>query len=132
MSIGFLKIFLALDGAATAILALALLFAGGPLAAQFGLPQVYLVWGGWICLGAAALLFYAATRPVPPVLAVWDVVAINLSWVVASIVVFEIEMARLTVLGQVAIIGLALVVLGAAIVQAMGARMLGRGRATTA
>lgn len=131
MTVKFLKLFLLLDAASTALLAAAFLLAGPQLAALFGLPETYLFWGGWICAAAAAILAYAGTRAVPPTFAVWEVAAINIGWVVASIAVFEIELADLTALGITAILGLAAVVFGAALIQMAGARMLGR-RAVTA
>ncbi|NNC71298.1 MAG: hypothetical protein HKN78_00290 [Sphingomonadaceae bacterium] len=131
MTIKFLKAFLLFDGASTFILAIAFLAAGTQFSSLFGLAHPYLFWGGWICLGAAAILIYAGTRAVPPVSAVWEVAAINLGWVTASIAVFEIEYAALTTLGSAAILGLAGIVLVAALVQIAGARMLSR-RAITA
>ncbi len=132
MTIRFLKTFLLLDGVSTALLAAALLLGGAYLSPLFGLDASYLFWGGAICAIAAAVLLYAGTRAVPPTSAVWEVVAINFGWVVASIAVFEIEYAQLTPLGSAAILGLAAIVLVAALIQFAGARMLGRQAVATA
>jgi len=128
MTIDFLKKILLLDAAVCAAIFLADIVAGAQISAMLGLAPVYVAAGGWICVGAALLLGFAGTRAVPPVLLVWLAVFLNIDWVIASIVVFELEIASLTAIGKVIVLGQAIAVLGFVALEAMGARMIGRER----
>ncbi|MCA1749566.1 MAG: hypothetical protein ABR601_06845 [Parasphingopyxis sp.] len=132
MTVDFLKKILLLDAAVcAAIFAVDVLFTA-QVSAALGLAPVYVAAGGWICLGAAILLGYAGTRAVPPALLVWLIVFLNVDWVIASVVVFEIEFANLTALGKVVLLGQAAATLAIAAVEAGGARMLGHRPQTAA
>lgn len=126
MTIDLLKKILFLDAATCAALFLAAMVFGAPISAALGLAPVYVAAAGWICLGAAALMAFTATRETPPALLVWLVVFLNIDWVIASVVVFEIEYASLTALGRFVILGQALGTFVYIVPEAMGARMLGK------
>lgn len=130
MTVDFLKKILLLDAAVCAAIFAADVLFTAQVSSLFGLAPVYVAAGGWICLGAAILLGYAGTRAVPPAPLVWLIVFLNVDWVIASLVVFEIEFASLTALGKVVILGQAAATLGIATIEASGARMLGRQRKT--
>lgn len=128
MTVDLLKKILVLDAAACGTIFAAGLLFGVPIAAAVGLAPVYLIAGGWICLGAAVLLAYAGTRAVPPAALVWLIVFLNIDWVIASVVVLEIEFATLTALGKAIILGQALGTVAFIVPETIGARMLGRRR----
>lgn len=121
------KIFLADAAACVAFFAL-LVLATGNVSALLGLDASFVAAGGWICLGAAALLAWLGTRAAPPALFAWLAVFLNIDWVIASVVVFELEFATLTALGRVVILAQAGAVLGFVALEAAGARQLPRNR----
>ena len=132
MTVNFLKKILLLDAAVCAAIFVVDVLFTAQVSSLLGLAPVYVVAGGWICLGAALLLGYAGTRAAPPALLIWLIVFLNIDWVIASVVVFEIEYASLTALGRVVILGQALGTIAFILPEALGARMLGRRTRTVA
>ena len=132
MTVNFLKKILLLDAAVCAAIFVVDVLFTAQVSSLLGLAPVYVAAGGWICLCAALLLGYAGTRSAPPALLVWLIVFLNIDWVIASVVVFEIEYTSLTALGRIIVLGQALGTIAFIVLEAMGARMLGRQRRTAA
>ncbi len=122
------KIYLA-DAASCAAFFALFVLATGKVSTLLGIDAGIITAGGWICLGAAALLAWLGTRATPPALLAWLVVFLNIDWMIASVIVFELEFATLTALGRVVILAQAAGVLGFVALEAAGARTLPRNRA---
>jgi len=76
-----------MDAAASGVMGFALLTIAGLLSAPFGIPAVMLRGVGIVLLPFAAWLVHLATRPTVGAGAVRIVVACNVAWVVASVLV---------------------------------------------
>ncbi len=132
MTADLLKKILLIDAATCAAIFIAHIVAGASVATLLGLSPAYVAAGGWICLGAALVLGFAGTRKVPSAGLVWSIALVNLGWVAASIAVFEIELAKLTGIGTAIVLAQAAGVSGFAVLEALGAREIGRNRRATA
>ena len=80
----FLRRVLALDSACCAAIGLGLGLAASPLATLFGLPVELVRTAGLLLLLLAAFIAWLASRPAPPPLLVWIVIAGNLGWTAES------------------------------------------------
>ncbi|WP_299321310.1 hypothetical protein [Parasphingopyxis sp.] len=125
------KVFLA-DAIVCALTFAGCVFATQMIAADTGLGTGIVTAAGWICLGAALIWGWLGTRAQPPVLICWLAIFLNIDWIIASIVVFELEYAALTSEGRALILAQAAGVLGFVILQIMGVRAIGRQRLATA
>lgn len=107
------------DAATCALMGAALLALAAPLATLLGLPPGLLRWAGLLLLPCAALMAVAARQWPPATALVGLIVAGNLAWAVASIVVaFAVE--SINGLGRAFVIGQALAVLGLATLEWRG------------
>ena len=80
----FLRRVLALDSASCAAMGLGLGLGAEPLAALFGLPAELVRTAGLLLLPLAAFIAWLASRPAPPPVLVWVVIAGNLGWTAES------------------------------------------------
>lgn len=103
------------DAAASAATGLLLAAAAGPLAPWLGLPAGLLQAAGLILLPWAAFVLWAGTRAEVPRLAVRAIIAINLLWVLDSLMLLAFQPA--SALGVAFVLAQALVVLGFALLQ---------------
>lgn len=83
-----------------------------PLSTLTGLPAPLILWAGLLLWPVAAILMVAATRPRIPPLPVRFVIAVNLIWSAASLIVLLI--LPLTTMGLVLVLAQMLVVLATA------------------
>ncbi|MEM8695408.1 MAG: hypothetical protein AAGE05_05240 [Pseudomonadota bacterium] len=125
------KVFLA-DAVVCALTFIGCVFATDLIAADTGLSSGIVATAGWICLGAAVIWGWLGTRAQPPVLICWLAIFLNIDWIVASIVVFELNTASLTAAGSAIILAQAAGVLGFVVLEIMGVRAIGRQRLATA
>lgn len=99
------------------------LLAGGGLAADLsGLPGPLLRGAGLALLPFAAAVLWLAKRPAPERRAVKAVIAVNLFWIVASLLLLVSGWVSPTSLGKLFVIAQALMVTGFAAAQAMALR----------
>jgi hypothetical protein len=125
----FLRRALLLDAAATGATALLLALGAGFLAGSLGLPEALLRGAGLVLVPFVGVVGWTATRDHPPAGAIRTIIGANTVWVVASIVLLASGWTTPTLLGQVFVIGQALVVGLFAELQIMGLR---RARAASA
>lgn len=125
------KVFLA-DALVCALTFVGCVFATQAIAADTGLGTGIVAAAGWICLGAAAIWAWLGTRAQPPVLICWLAIFLNIDWIIASIVVFELNYASLTAYGRTIILAQAAGVLGFVVLQILGVRAIGRQRLAAA
>jgi len=111
---GPLAAVLAIDGLSCAATGVLLLAAGGPIAALISpTPEVFGIGVAAVCRGiglfliAFAALALAAARLKRTGL-VWEVIVLNVLWVVGSVLLVEFAWDGLTVIGRIAIIAVAL------------------------
>jgi hypothetical protein len=90
---------LAADAATSAGAGLLMLLGGDILAAPLGLPAALLHYAGLALLPFAALVGWLATRGRAARGAVWTVVAVNLAWVVDSVLLLLSGWVEPTMLG---------------------------------
>jgi hypothetical protein len=130
MSKHSLSLTLALDAATSGVSGLLLLTAAGPIAALlspagelFGLalPTLCRAVGLFLLAFAGLALVAARSKPVRAGL-VWEVLAINVAWVIGSAVLVELAWDGLTLLGRLAIVAVALMVAVFALLQGIGLR----------
>ncbi|NUW45667.1 hypothetical protein [Nonomuraea rhodomycinica] len=118
----FLRLVLAADAAVTGVNGLAYLAAAGPLADLLG-PGAGLLRGiGAFLLVYAVAVGVLATRRTVDAAATKAVIAMNLTWTLASLVAAVAESGEFTVLGLVWTVAQALVVAVFAELQIMGLR----------
>lgn len=103
-----LKPVLMLDAASCLGLGLLLSAFSGPIAGLTALPAPLLLWAGLLLLPVAALIGWAATRPVPPAPLLALIVAGNAGWIAASLLVLALVPAN--GLGVALVLGQALAV----------------------
>lgn len=128
MSKHSLSLTLTLDAITSAASGLLLLVAGGPIATLIspaselfgvGLPTVCRAVGLFLLVFAGLAL--VASRSVPARTGlVWEVFALNVAWVIGSVVLVELAWDGLTLLGRLAIVAVALVVAAFALLQGVG------------
>lgn len=120
-----LATFLKLDAFASGSLGVLLTAAGRLLADGLGVPNTLLVPAGLFLIAFAAWLWYIATRPAPARAAVWVIIALNLLWVLASILLVAGRWFPLTALGTAFILAQAAAVTVFAAMQYAGLRRAG-------
>jgi hypothetical protein len=99
------------------------LWAGAEAVARWlGVPAVLLRYSGFSLLPFAALVAYAATRPVIPRAAVWAIIVLNALWAIDSIVLLFTGWVTPTGLGYAFIAGQAVIVAAFAEFQYIGLR----------
>ena len=118
----FLRRALQLDAVATAATALLAIAAAGPLADWLGLPAGLLRGAGIVLVPFVALVAWASLRPHTPIGAVRLIVAANIAWAVASVVLVVSGWVAPTTLGVVFVLAQALIVAGFAELQILGLR----------
>jgi hypothetical protein len=120
----FLNLVLAFDAATCALMGAGLALAARPLAALLGLPAPFLAAAGAALLGFALLLGWMARRdPVPLSLAAL-VIAGNLGWSAASLVLAIEGIFPLTPIGTAFVVAQALAVLAIAAAEYAGLRRM--------
>ncbi|QLC24681.1 hypothetical protein HFP57_06320 [Parasphingopyxis algicola] len=125
------KVFLA-DAIVCALTFVGCVFATQAIAADTGLGTGPVAAAGWICLGAALIWGWLGTRARPPILICWLAIFLNIDWIIASVVLFELEYASLTAYGRALIVAQAVGVLGFVVLEVMGVRAIGRQRVAAA
>jgi hypothetical protein len=117
-----LRLILKLDAVVTGVNGIAYLALAGPLEDLLGVaPSLSRPIGAFLMLFAAAVWF-VATRPAVPRLAVADIAAANALWATGSVVFAVIGASSLTTVGTVWIVMQALVVAAFAALQALAMR----------
>jgi hypothetical protein len=81
----FLRRVLAADGAISGATGLAMALGGGVLEPVLGVPAGLLRWAGLALLPFALLVFGLSRRHRLPRASVWTVIALNVAWVAASV-----------------------------------------------
>lgn len=128
MSKHSLRLTLTLDAITSGASGLLLLVAGGPIAALLspaselfgiGLPMLCRSVGLFLLAFAGLALVAARSAPARTGL-VWEVFALNVAWVIGSILLVELAWDGLTLLGRLAIVAVALVVAVFALLQGVG------------
>jgi len=120
----FLRRVLALDSASCALLGLLLTLDSAALAPLFGLGERLLFGAGLLLLPLAAFIGWLASRPAPPRLLVWLVIAGNLAWTAESFLLVAMESGRITPLGTAFVAGQAAAVLVVAMLEYAGLRRM--------
>jgi hypothetical protein len=110
------------DALLSGITGLALAFAAAPLATPFGLAVGLLRWSGLILIPFAAFVAWLGTRQRVQRPLVFAVVACNALWAVDSVLLLIIGWVEPTVLGEVFVLGQALVVVVVAELEFLGLR----------
>lgn len=119
----FLTTALRTDALASGAMGLALLLAAGPLGDLLQLPAPLLRTAGLILLPFAAFVAWVATRPAVPRGAVRAIVAVNMAWAAASVLLVTIgDIVSPTALGTAFVVLQGLVVLAFAETQWVGLR----------
>jgi len=128
----FLRLALMVDALASGATGLQLAILSGPLGALFGLPASLLLGVGLFFLPYAAAVAFVATRPAPARFAVRAIIALNLTWVVDSVLfaAFSGALAGLapSALGVAFVLVQAALVLGFAAMQAVALKRAGGGQ----
>lgn len=106
----FLRRVLLADAASCAGMGLGMLLFATPLAALLNLPTTFISEVGVVLLPCAAFIVYLASRPVPPRMGVWAVIALNAVWVVESCALLFTDWVSPNEFGIAFIVGQALVV----------------------
>jgi hypothetical protein len=123
-----LSLTLTLDAITSGASGLLLLVAGGPIATLlspaselfgFALPTVCRAVGLFLLVFAGLALAAARAAPARTGL-VWEVLVLNIAWVLGSVLLVELAWDGLTLLGRLAIIAVALVVAVFALLQGVG------------
>ncbi len=119
----FLRRSLQLDGIASGLCGVLLLFGAGPISTLFGLPGPGVAWvvAGLLLVYATALLWNGSRPAINRGEAVLAV-GLNAAWVAGSIAV--IVLGPLTFVGNWAVAAVAAAVLGFAVLEAVGLRRL--------
>jgi hypothetical protein len=117
-----LRLILKLDAVVTGVNGIAYLLLANPLEDLLGVaPELTRPIGAFLVLFAAAVWF-VATRPVVPRMAVADIAAANAVWAIGSVVLAALAASSPTTVGTVWIVLQALVVGGLAALQALAMR----------
>jgi hypothetical protein len=95
----FLRRALGIDAIASGALGLLMLVTAQPLSALLGLPTTLLSGAGVALLPWAAWVGWLASRPMPPRLQVWFVIALNVVWVIESAILLIGDSVQPTSLG---------------------------------
>lgn len=127
----FLRLALGADAVASAALGLLCAAGAGPLSAVLGLPETLLRTAGLVLLPWAALVAFAATRPVLRSAHVWGIIAVNLVWTIDSIGLLFGAQVSPTSLGTAFVVVQAVAVLALAECEMIGLRQ-GRAARTVA
>jgi hypothetical protein len=110
------------DATLTAIAGIALLLAAGPIGAFFTLPSMVLRIAGVIFIPFAALAGWLGTRPRVYRTLVFVVIVLNALWAVDSVLLLLTRWVETTPLGELFVIGQALVIAAIAEVEFLGLR----------
>jgi hypothetical protein len=113
---------LQVDGAASGAMGLGLVAGGAALDSVLGLPATFLWAVGAFLVPYAAALFFIASRPQVNRVAAWIIVIGNVLWSIDSVVLLATGWHDVTLLGEVVVLGQAVVVLGFAAAQYLGLR----------
>ena len=106
----FLHRALLLDAVATGATGILMAAGAGFLAEFLVLPQPLLLYAGLALLPFVAFVVYLARQPSPSRAAVWAVIAINVAWTADSILLIVGGWISPNLLGEIFVIGQALVV----------------------
>lgn len=113
-SLPSLRKLLFLDAATCAGMGIVLVLGSGFIAGLTRLPPALLLYAGIALLPIAAFMAIVATRPVPPLPGVWLVIAGNMLWVAASVLLPVGGLISPNPLGWAFVLAQALVVAGLA------------------
>ncbi len=101
---------LALDGATCAVMGAALLMGPTPIAGATGIPASLLFWAGASLMPIAAFMAISSRAAAVPAWAAFVVIAGNLSWIIASIVLPLTGLIAPNVFGWAFLLGQAIIV----------------------
>lgn len=110
------------DGLATLPTGLLLATLAGVLDGPLGLPTEFLLIVGLFCVAYGAGVLFLGTRPVINRRAAGGVVALNVIWVLDSVLVVAAGLFDLTTLGVIVVLGIAAAVAAVAALQVVGLR----------
>lgn len=102
---------LLLDAVTSSVMGVALTLASRPIAAATELPAALLFWAGLSLFPSAAFMAWAGTRQPISRAATWIVIAGNLLWIDASVLLLVLDWATPNSLGAAFVVGQALAVL---------------------
>lgn len=114
----FLHRVLLADATLCAAAGLALLALGGAVAGLLGLPPALLRGAGLVLLPVAAGVFWLARQTAPRRALVWALVALNLAWAAASLLLLATDLVTPSALGTAFILAQAMLVAGFALLEA--------------
>jgi hypothetical protein len=109
-STSFLRRVLFVDAASSAAMGLLLFAAAAPLASLLSLPESLLRQVGLLLLPFAAFVAWVASRQALARVAVWSIIALNVLWLIDSILLLLGGWVTPNVLGYVFVVGQAAVV----------------------
>lgn len=119
-SSNLLKYALLTDATASFFSAILMTAAAGPMANLFNLPEPLLFYGGLAFFPFVAFVAWISTRPEIPRGAAWAVVVLNAIYVVECIVAVEAGFLKANTMGNIFVVGQALVVAGFAVAEWRG------------
>ena len=119
---GLLRRALQADFLVTGSAGVLLTLAAGPLGDLFDLPVALLRMTGFGLLPYTAFVVYVATRTEIPRRGAWAIVALNLVWAVASLVLLVSGWVDPSGIGMAFVVAQALIVVGFADIQYLGLR----------
>ena len=118
----FLRRALLADAIASGAMGAGLLALAPAIAAALALPRELLMEAGIVLLPFAAFVGYLASRARPARFAVWAVIALNVLWILESVVLLATEAVTPNAFGYAFVIGQAIAVLVFAELQYIGLR----------
>jgi hypothetical protein len=121
-----LRTALIIDAVASGAMGLLLAAASGPLSGLLGLPQPLLLGAGLVCLAWAAITGWLGRRSTLSRGVVWAVIILNALWVAESAFLLISGWVSPTMLGNVFVIGQALLVAGFTEAQYLGLKRSGK------
>jgi hypothetical protein len=107
-SSSFLRRVLKIDAVTSGISAALMLLTADEASKWFGLPVSLLAGAGIVLVPFALFVFYVATRPIIARGAVWTVIALNVLWVIDSLLTVFAGWTEPTALGTAVVIAQAL------------------------
>jgi hypothetical protein len=100
----FLRRVLKIDAVTSGISAALMLLTADEASKWLGLPVSLLVGAGLVLIPFAAFVFYVATRPIIARGAVWTVIALNVLWLIDSVLTIVAGWTQPTELGTAVVI----------------------------
>lgn len=120
----YLRRVLAFDALSCVAIGLALTLAADTIAVAAGLPRPLVFGAGMALIPIAAFIGWLASRPAPPAMLVWLVIAGNIAWSAESFFTLAQNQAAITAFGTVFVAGQAAAVLAITALEYVGLRRM--------